>query len=101
MLKVLTFKSLFYLSRYFYDIFHCVSFKIQHSACRAMVHRRLANGIPLQKHLHLNLGKTHTPYLRLRSKSHPKIPRILRKQSPIRPQINLFPLCIRALKEKR
>ncbi len=68
---------------------------------RPLVHRRLANGIPLKRHLHSNLGKTHTPYLRLQPKSHPKIPRIFQQRSPNRPQINLFPLCIRALKEKR
>ena len=28
---VLTFKPLFFMSRYFYDKFHCVSFNIQHS----------------------------------------------------------------------
>ena len=43
-----------------------------HANHRPLVPRRLANGIPFQRHLHTHLGKAHTSYIRLRPQSRPK-----------------------------
>ncbi len=67
-----------------------------------LVHSRLANGNPLQRHLHINLGKAHTSYIRLRLKSRSELFRELQQQQLFRALKELREeiSCSEALKEK-